>query len=190
MSAQEGKRGATKVQQYKIEAKDRIKQKIQSSGDVIFADYRGLTVAQITDLRRELRSRQAVLTVVKNAHARRALEEIGVQGADAYLVGRTVIAIAEKDGGPAAGAMLEFAKNSTLQVKGGYCGGRLMSSGEVEALSRLPGRAQLLAMLMGTMKAPVSNLVYVLNGVTQKLLRTLVAVQEKKSKEAASAPAP
>lgn len=178
------KRGATKVQPYKIEAKDKLKQTIQSSGDVIFADYRGLTVAQITELRRSLRAQNTSLTVVKNAYALRAFNELGVTGADGYLVGPTVVAIAEKDGGPTAKAMLEFARSSTLQVRGGWCGGRLMSAPEVEALSRLPGRMDLLAMLMGTMKAPVSNLVYVLNGVTQKLLRTLVAVQEKKSKEA------
>jgi large subunit ribosomal protein L10 len=179
------KRGATKVQQYKIDAKDKLKQTIQSSGDVIFADYRGLTVAQITELRRALREQKTKLAVVKNSYALRAFQELGVTGADGYLVGPTVVAIAERDGGPTAKSMLDFAKSSTLQVKGGYCGGRLMSPREVEALSRLPGRSQLLAMLMGTMKAPVSNLVYVLNGVTQKLLRTLVAVQEKKSKEAA-----
>ena len=60
-----------------------------------------------------------------------------------------------------------------------------MNAQEVDALSRLPGKTQLLAMLMGTMKAPVSNLVYTLNAITQKLLRTLVAVQEKKAEEAA-----
>lgn len=183
--AETAKRGAVKVQQYKIDAKDKLKKTIEGAGDVIFADYRGLTVAQITDLRRALRAEKTTLTVVKNAYALRAFQELGVSGADGYFVGPTVVAIAQTDGGPAAKAMLEFAKSSTLQVKGGYCGGRIVSPREVEVLSRLPGKAQLLAMLMGALKAPASNLVYVLNGVTQKLLRTLVAVQEKKSKEAA-----
>jgi large subunit ribosomal protein L10 len=184
-AAQETKRGATKVQQHKIEAKDELKQTLQSSGDVIFADFRGLTVAQITELRRSLRDQKSVLTVVKNSYARRAFQELGVGGTEDYLVGPTVVAIAERDGGPSAKVMLEFAKSSTLQVKGGYCGGKVMGPREVDALSRLPGKAELLAMLMGTMKAPVSNFVYVLNGVTQKLLRTLVAVREKKEKDVA-----
>jgi len=183
-AAQETKRGATKVQQYKIDAKERIKQSIQSSGDVIFGDHRGLTVAQITELRRALREQKTVLTVVKNAYALRAFQELGVSGADGFLVGPTVVAFAEKDGGPTAKAMLEFARSSTLKVKGGYCGGRLMDPREVEALSRLPGKAVLIAMLMGTMKAPMANLVYALGGVTQKLLRTLVAVRDRKEKEA------
>lgn len=185
MTATETRRGATKVQQYKIEAKDKLKATISGSGDVLFADFRGLTVAQITELRRILRAQKSVLSVVKNSYARRAFEEIGVPGAERFLVGPTVFAFSEADAGPAVKVMLEFAKSSTLQVKGGYCGGRLLDQREVEALSRLPGRAELLAMLMGTMKAPVSNFVYVLNGVTQKLLRTLVAVGEKKAKDAA-----
>ena len=185
MTSTDTHRGATKVQQYKIDAKEKLKTTIAGSGDVLFADFRGLTVAQITELRRSLRAQKSVLTVVKNSYARRAFEEIGVEGAGRFLVGPTVFAFAEEDGGPTVKIMLEFAKSSTLQVKGGYCGRRLMSLQEVEALSRLPGRSELLAMLMGTIKAPVSNFVYVLNGVTQKLLRTLVAVGEKKAKEVA-----
>ena len=186
----ETKRGAVKVQPYKIEAKEKIRETLKSSGDVIFADFRGLTVAQITELRRSLRAERSTLTVVKNSYARRAFDEAGIAGTAAYFTGPTAIAVAEKDAGPTAKLLFEYARNSTLQVKGGWCGGRLLGAPEVDALSRLPGKAQLLAMLMGTMKAPVSNLVYTLNAITQKLLRTLVAVQEKKAKEDASAPAP
>jgi large subunit ribosomal protein L10 len=185
MSAEETRRGAVRVQPYKIEAKDSLKETLAGCGDVVFADFRGLTVAQITELRRGLRAEHSALRVVKNSYARRAFGELGIAGADAYLTGPTALAIAESDGGPVAKLLFEYARTSALQVKGGYCGGRLLSQQEVDTLSRLPGKGQLLAMLMGAMKAPMSNLVYALSGVTQKLLRTLVAVQEKKAKEAA-----
>lgn len=179
------KRGATKVQPYKIEAKEAIKKTLQASGDVVFTDFRGLSVAQITELRRSLMAERSVLSVVKNSYARRAFEEVGISGTEPYFFGPTAIAVTERDAGPTAKLLLEFAKTAPLQVKGGWCGGRLMSAQEVDALSKLPGKAQLLAMLMGTMKAPLGNFVYALNAIPQKLLRTLVAVQEQKAKEVA-----
>jgi large subunit ribosomal protein L10 len=181
----EGKLGAEKVQAYKIEARDAVKRTIQASGDIVFTDFRGLSVAQITELRRSLGAEQATLTVVKNSYALRAFQEAGIPGTEVFFQGPTALAFAQRDAGPTAKLLFEYARSSTLQVKGAYCGGRILSAQEVDALSRLPGRTQLLAWLMGTVKAPVSSLVYVLNAVTQKLLRTLVAVQEKKSKEAA-----
>ncbi len=178
------KLGAEKVQQYKIEATGGIKDLIEAAKGVLFADYRGLTVEQITQLRVRLGEQASVFRVVRNNYARRAFGDLGVESTGECFVGPTAFALVQKDSGPAAKVLFEYAKTTTLQIKGGYVDGRMMDAGQVEALSRLPGRDELVAKLMGTMKAPVSNLVYVLNGVMQKLLRTLTAVGEQKERDA------
>jgi len=169
-----------RVNDQKREAVGRIKESIATARDIIFTDYRGLTVAQITDLRGKLRGSRTVYKVVKNDYARIAMSQLGLPDASALLAGPTAVALVPTDVGPAAKVLLDFTKESPLQVKGAIVGGRLFGAKDVEALSRLPGRETLLAMLMGTMKAPLQNLVYVINGVPSKLVRTLAAVAEKK----------
>jgi len=169
-----------RINERKTDAVGRIKETLGSARDIIFTDYRGLTVKQITDLRDKLRESESFYKVVKNDYARIAMQQLGMPDASALLVGPTAIALVSRDAGPVAKVILDFTRDSPLQLKGALVGGRLFGRAEVEALSRLPGRETLLAMLMGTMKAPVQNLVYVMNGVTSKLVRTLAAVAEKK----------
>jgi large subunit ribosomal protein L10 len=79
--------------------------------------------------------------------------------------------------------LFDFTRDSTLKIKGGLVEGRIVSSSEVEAISRLPGRNELYAMLMGTMNAPLSNFVYALNGIVTKLVRTVQAVADSKGNQ-------
>jgi large subunit ribosomal protein L10 len=79
--------------------------------------------------------------------------------------------------------LVDFAKTAPLEVKGGVVGGKAFDAVQVDALSSLPGKEQLIAMLMSTMNAPLTNMLYVLNGIVTKLVRTLAAVQEKKESE-------
>lgn len=169
-----------RINERKREAVGRIKETLEGARDIIFTDYRGLTVEQITSLRGKLRETASAYKVVKNDYARIAMEQLGMPDAAGLLKGPTALALVGRDVGPAAKVILDFTKDSPLQLKGALVGGRLFGAKEVEALSKLPGRETLLAMLMGTMKAPLQNLVYVINGVTGKLVRTLAAVAEQK----------
>lgn len=172
-----------RINERKKEAVGRIKETLEGARDIIFTDYRGLTVQQITALRGKLRETATAYKVVKNDYARIAMQQLGLPDASSLLTGPTALALVGRDVGPVARVILDFTKDSPLQLKGALVDGRLFGAGDVVALSRLPGRETLIAMLMGTMKAPLQNLVYVINGVTSKLVRTLAAVAEKKKSE-------
>ena len=172
-----------KINQRKRDAVQELKEVIQGSPTLIFTDYRGLKVSQITELRRTLRREQAEYKVVKNTYAKIALKELDLPFEEAFLNDPTAIALTRADVGPIAKALFEFTRETTLKVKGGLVEGRALKPAAVEVISRLPGRRELLAMLMGTLNAPVRNLMYVLNGVTSKLVRTLKAVADKKGTE-------
>jgi large subunit ribosomal protein L10 len=172
-----------KIQPYKTEGIRKIKELIQGSSDVIFTDFRGLNVAQITELRRSLQEKQGEYRVVKNSYARLALNELGFPFEEGFLIDPTALALARADIGPISKILSDFTRDSTLRIKGGLVEGKVMTSAEVEALSRLPGRDQLYAMLMGTMNAPLRNLMYAMNEVVTKLVRTLRAVADSKEKQ-------
>jgi large subunit ribosomal protein L10 len=100
-----------------------------------------------------------------------------------YLVGPTAIAYCGDEAGPVAKAMLKLSKDMPIELKGGLFDGEVFDAGSVEAYSKLPTKLELIQMLMSTMNAPAQNMVYVLNGITTKLVRTLAAVQEQKAAE-------
>src|SRR5579863_867286 len=120
----------------------------------VVAEYRGLTVAQMTDLRVRARKSEVYLKVVKNSLVRHAIKDSSFQCLSDHLVGPLVLAIA-KDPVAVAKVVNGFAKdNERFLIKAGTMGGKLLSKAEMQALATLPGREQLLAMLLGAMKAP------------------------------------
>ena len=175
---------AKKVQQYKKDAVTKLKEQFAAAPDLIFSDFRGLTFPQMTELRAKLTEKGTAYRVVRNAFARIAMKELGFPDASAMLDGPTALAFLGKDPSPAAKVIVDFTKAAPLSIKGGVISGKIFSSKDVEALSRLPGRLDLLAMLMGTMNAPLRNMMYAMNGVASKLVRTLAAVADKKGKDA------
>jgi len=174
---------ATKVNDEKRKAVARIKEGLGAVRDIIFADYRGLSVGEITTLRDRLKETQTRLKVVKNRYTKIALADLGLPEVGDMLIGPTAVALVEADAGPAAKVLIDFGRDTTVRLKGAILDGRLVSVDDLDALSRLPGREQLLAMLMSAMNAPLQNLVYAMNGVTQKLVRVLQAVADKKKEE-------
>jgi large subunit ribosomal protein L10 len=171
-----------KIQQYKSDAVRTLKEVIQRSPALIFTDYRGLNMAQITELRRALRQRQAEYKVVKNSYAKIALKELGLPFEEAFLNDPTAIAMTQADIGPIAKTLFDFSKESTLKVKGGLIEGQVLKSTAVEAISRLPGRQELLAMLVGALESPIRSLLYALNAVGSELVGSLRALAEKKER--------
>ncbi len=147
------------------------------------AEYRGLSVGQMTVLRRSARDSQVYLRVIKNNLARRAIEGSNFECLKDEFVGPLALAAGE-DPVAVAKVLSEFAKeNEALRIKAAAIGGKLMSDVDVHTLARLPGREQLLAMLLGTMQAPVQTLVRLLNEIPSRFVRALAAVRD--SKEAA-----
>ena len=173
----------TKVQSSKVEALEVIKATFNENKDFIFTDYRGLTVQQITDLRGKLRKKEAEYKVVKNRYAKLAFQQLEMPDVADLLVGPTALALLKDDASAVARILFDFAKEAPVQVKGALVDGRVFDGEQTEALSRLPSRDQLLAQLMSTMNAPLQNLVYAMNGVTQKLVRVLQAVADKKAEQ-------
>jgi len=173
-----------KIQQYKTDAVGKLKEHFTATPDLIFSDFRGMTFPQMIDLRAKLAEKGSSYRVVRNTFARIAMKEVGLPDTSSWLEGPTALAFLGKDPSPAAKIMMDFTRTAPLTIKGGVISGKLFTSKEVEALSKLPGRLDLLAILMGTMNAPLKNMMYVMDGVTSKLVRTLAAVAEQKEKAA------
>ncbi|MEN6296693.1 MAG: 50S ribosomal protein L10 [Rectinema sp.] len=177
-----------KIQPKKVEAIGMLKEMISGSNDFIFTEYRGLTVERITALRHQLREKGVELHVIKNNFARLAFEELGYSDAvEPVLRGPTAVAFVKTDSNEVAKILLDFAKETpSLVVKGAMVDRQFMDSKQIEAFSKLPGRSQLIAMLMSAMQAPAQNLVYVINAIPTKLVRVLKAIEEKKAQSGAN----
>jgi large subunit ribosomal protein L10 len=151
---------------------------LEGSGAAILAEYRGLTVAQMTQLRANARNGGVYLRVVKNTLAQRAVEGTDYACLHEHLVGPLAFA-AGVDPVAVAKVLREFAKsNDKFSIKVGAMGGRLMSADEIDALAKLPGREELLARLLGTMQAPIQKFVQTLNEVPAGFVRALAAVRD------------
>jgi large subunit ribosomal protein L10 len=173
---------AKRVQDLKVSSINELKEAFSTSEDFIFADYRGLTVEQITTLRKRLRAKGARFKVVKNNFARIAFEQLSAPDVSAYLTGPTAVAIAPKDANEVAKQLFDFVKEApVLGVKGGLVGRTVYDAAQVEAFSRLPGRLELISMLMSVMNGPVRNLAAALNDVPARLVRTIKAVGDQKA---------
>ncbi|GHT83881.1 50S ribosomal protein L10 [Spirochaetia bacterium] len=174
---------AKKIQDAKTTAIAELKADFSAAPDFIFADYRGLTVEQITTLRKNLRAKDAKFKVIKNNFARIAFEQLSAPGeVAAYLSGPTAVAIAPKDSNEIAKILLDFVKEApTLNVKGGLVGDTVYDAKQVAAFARLPGRLELISMLMSVMNGPTRNLAAALNDINARLVRTIKAVGDKKA---------
>lgn len=147
----------------------------------IAAEYHGLTVEQMTDLRNKARSGGVYLRVVKNTLARRALEGTDFECMKDGLVGPLLLAFSQEDPGSAARLIKDFAKEHEMLVtKLVSVGGELLAPGDIDRLASLPTRDQAISMLMAVMKAPVEKLARTLNEVPGKLVRTVAAVRDQK----------
>ena len=158
-----------------------VASQLKDAQSLIVAEYRGLNVESVTKLRAKARNSGVYLRVLKNTLARRAVQGTPFEKLAEQLVGPLMYGIS-KD--PVAGAKVlsEFAKDNELFViKAAAMPNALMSAKDVKALALLPGREELLAMLMGTMQAPVAKLVRTMNEVPARFARTLAAVRDAKS---------
>jgi len=148
---------------------------------VVAAQYRGLTVGQMTELRAKARRQGVYMRVVKNTLARRALAGTSFESVGPKLKGPLVLAFSKDDPGAAARVVKDFAKaNEKLVATLVSLGGQVLSAAELERVASLPTREQALSMLLGVLKAPMSKFVRTLAEPPAKLARTLAAVRDQK----------
>lgn len=147
----------------------------------VAAEYRGLTVEQMTTLRKQAREVGVYMRVVKNTLAKRAIKDTDFECMAEFLAGPLVLAFSQEDPGAAARVIKNFAKeNEQLVVKLAALGGKLLPASELDRLANLPTREQALAMLLGVMKAPIEKFVRTLAEPHTKLVRTVAAVRDQK----------
>lgn len=169
-------------QQYKLERVAKLKQELQSYPSFIFTDYRGMNVAQMSGLRNSLKERGVEFHVVKNRNVKRVFHELGYDDTlDRFLVDPTALVYFDTDISEIAKILADAARETSLQVKGGYTREKVLSSADLERIAKLPARDVLIAQVIGTMNAPVSGLVFVLQGILAKFVRTLKAIEAQRS---------
>jgi large subunit ribosomal protein L10 len=153
---------------------------------VVAAEYRGLTVSQMTDLRLKARTAGVYVRVVKNTLARKAMAGTSFECMSDVLKGPLVLAFSKDDPGAAARVVKAFAKdNDKLVTTAVSIGGQLFKASALDKVASLPTREQALSQLMGVMKAPIQKLAATLAAAPSKLVRTLAAVRDQKQAAAA-----
>ena len=160
---------------------EEIKAKIQASKSVVLVKFNGLTVAQDTELRREFRKNNVEYNVLKNTLIRRAFNDLGVTDFDEDLNGPTSVAFGLDETG-ASKVIIDAVKKyeNKVTVKSAYVDGTRVDVNAVKELAAMPSKEELLAKLLGSLKAPLSNFVGVLSAMPRSLVIALNAVAEKK----------
>lgn len=153
-----------------IEAKkqhvDEISEQLKSSVSTVFVDYRGLTVAEVTELRKQLREVGVQYKVYKNTMLRRAAEKAGIEGLDEYLAGPTAVAFTTEDVVAPAKVIAGFAKeHEALEIKTGVMEGSVISAEQVKTVGSLPSHEGLVSMLLSVLQAPMRNFAYAVKAV-------------------------
>ena len=166
------------MKDYTLKAKEAVVSEIKESFDgaqtIVFYDYRGLTVEQVTELRKQMREAGVEYKVLKNTMIKRAVAALGIEGVDDVLEGPTAVAVGKNDPVAPARILNDFVKKvKKTEIKGGIVFGKAASLQQIEYLATLPSKEQLIASLMS-----------VINGVTSKFVRTLEAIRVQKEEQA------
>jgi large subunit ribosomal protein L10 len=164
----------------KVELVTAMEAKLREARGVCLADYSGMTVARLTELRNRCRAQAVEFKVFKNTLTRRALKEELREPCDPYLVGPTALAISLSDEVAAAKVLADFAREfQAPRIKGGIVGGKVFSEAQIKELAQLPGKEALLGRLIGGLKSPVQKLHRALSSPVRNLAVVLKQVAEK-----------
>lgn len=168
----------------KLETVVAVKEKLSQSKSLVVADYRGLSVGQMTDLRSRLRKEGVELRVVKNRLAKIALKESNMDPMDDFLKGMTTIAFGMKDAVSPAKVLSAYAKeNEKLRIIGGQMDQQLLDPAGINELALLPSRDELLGRLLGSLTSPVQKLAYGLHQTVAKVVYAVDAVGRQKAEQ-------
>ncbi|MFF2533549.1 50S ribosomal protein L10 [Brevibacillus sp. NPDC058079] len=159
----------TVIREEKVQAINEIATKLRESQTTVVADYRGLTVAQVTELRKQLREAGVEFQVLKNSLTRLATEKESLTELDQYLTGPNALAFCKDDIIAPAKVIAEFAKkNEKLEIKGGVIEGKVVDAEQIKALASLPNREGLLSMLLSVLQAPMRNVALAVKAVAEQ----------------------
>ena len=168
----------------KIKSVKDIKEKFDKSKVVILTDYKGLTMSQMSKLRRKLRPIDAEYKVFKNTLISRAIKDKAYDGIDPLLTGSTAILFGYEDQVAPTKVLSEFIKeNEKPGIKGGLLDGKVIDTKTITMLAKLPSREVLLGRVVGTMKAPITNFVLDCKGILNKFVYALSAIRDKKQSQ-------
>ncbi len=161
---------------------DEIKDRLTASGGLIMADYRGLTVKEMQELRTKVRESGADLKIYKNRLTQIALRELAMPSLDDYLTGPTALVFLVDDPVAPAKALHDFAKgHQALEIKGGLVESQVVDAGAIKAIAVLPSREELVAKLMGMMLSPIRGFMGMANAPVSAFARTVQAVADQKA---------
>ncbi|MFD2369469.1 50S ribosomal protein L10 [Brevibacillus sp. GCM10020057] len=159
----------TVIREEKVQAINEIADKLRESQTTVVADYRGLTVAQVTELRKQLREAGVEFQVLKNSLTRLATAKESLTELDQYLTGPNALAFSKDDVIAPAKILAEFAKkNEKLEIKGGVIEGKVVGAEQIKALAALPSREGLLSMLLSVLQAPMRNIALAVKAVAEQ----------------------
>ena len=170
----------------KIDQVGQLVETLNSSKAVYLADFTGVDVASVTQLRSELRQASIGYQVVKNRLAKLAVAQAGMDDLDEYFTGPTAIAYSEEDPVEPAKILQKFIEDGgKLTLKSGFVDGQLVSSDQIQALASLPSREELYGKVVGGIQAPLYGFAAVPSGLLRNLVGALAALEEKKREEGA-----
>ena len=162
-----------------------VNQAAASALSAVLADYRGVTVDELTALRKTARESQVYLRVVRNTLLKRAIEDTDFECIKEVLEGPTLLALSEEDPGAAARVLKDFAKeNENFEIKALSIGGELLEANQIDVLAKLPTLDQARSLLMSVMLAPVTKLARTANEIPSKVTRVVAAVRDQRKEPA------
>lgn len=162
-----------------------LRERVEAAVGVVLADFTGLDVPTLLELRRLCRNEDVSFHVVKNTLAKRAFSETELSGLEGFLTGPTAIAYSTSDAVAPAKVLWRFREeHGRPEFKAGYLEGRVLDSTEIAAVATLPSREELLAKVVGSLASPLRGLVCVLGGPLRGLVRVLTQVSERGSRSA------
>ncbi len=173
------------ARQEKLDEVQAITDTIQNAQSIVLTDYAGLTVEQMTKFRNECREKQVTCRVVKNRLAKIACSNVGFDVLSPALKGPIAMVVGSESQVDPAKLVVDFAKvNKAMDVVGGMVDGLYLDPDQVVSLSKIPGRDELYAKMMGSINSPLTGIAGTINGVTAALCRTIDAVAKQKAESA------
>ncbi len=168
----------------KVETVEALKARLGGVRSAVLTEYRGLTVGQLAELRRQLKAVSAEYTVVKNTLARRAIQGSSLERVSEYLTGPTGLAFTRRDAVALAKTLQAFQRaNPALQIKAGYAEGTILAAEGVRALAALPSREALLGQMVGAFQTPLVGLVTTLEGFLRSFISVLDQIRASRGKD-------
>jgi large subunit ribosomal protein L10 len=168
----------------KIEAVELLKDKFSTAEGFVLADYTGLTVEEVNELRGKCKEAQIEYRVIKNTLAKIAVKDADIEGVDGFIDGPTAVALSVSDSTAPARVLAAFMREvQKMAFRGGYLDGQAYSADEIKEISRLPGKDGLIAQVIGALNAPMSQIVWSLEGTLRDLVSVIDQISKKKGNQ-------